>query len=200
MLQPSLYSNNNPLTYILSTAKLNATSSRWVAELADSWFMRECSEELLPDTITATIQAVEVQKESFATWSYSVVSMLVAGEGETATASAPYQRSVKKGTQIWSGDRPFLDCRLSGSKLPVRESGPKTECLFREWDKLTINSDDILNRTTTAHKQLVLEELHNNMGHQGADRTISLVRNHVFWPLHPNQEKLLQTWSSMTFT
>lgn len=28
----TVYSDNNPLTYILSTAKLNATGCRWVAE------------------------------------------------------------------------------------------------------------------------------------------------------------------------
>ncbi len=34
----TVYSDNNPLTYILSTAKLNATLSRWVAKLADFHF------------------------------------------------------------------------------------------------------------------------------------------------------------------
>ena len=34
----TVYSDNNPLTYILSTAKCNATTSRWVAELADFHF------------------------------------------------------------------------------------------------------------------------------------------------------------------
>lgn len=31
----TVYTDNNPLTYVLSTAKLNATGCRWVAELAD---------------------------------------------------------------------------------------------------------------------------------------------------------------------
>ena len=31
----TVYSDNNPLTYVLSTAKLNATGHRWVSELAD---------------------------------------------------------------------------------------------------------------------------------------------------------------------
>ena len=31
----TVYTNNNPLTYVQSTAKLNATGHRWVAELAD---------------------------------------------------------------------------------------------------------------------------------------------------------------------
>lgn len=31
----TMYTDNNPLTYILSSAKLNATGQRWVGELAD---------------------------------------------------------------------------------------------------------------------------------------------------------------------
>lgn len=31
----TVYTDNNPLTYVLSTAKLNATGLRWVAKLAD---------------------------------------------------------------------------------------------------------------------------------------------------------------------
>ena len=31
----TVFTDNNPLTYILTTAKLNATGHRWVAELAD---------------------------------------------------------------------------------------------------------------------------------------------------------------------
>ena len=34
----TIYTDNNPLTYILTTAKLNATGQRWVAELADFSF------------------------------------------------------------------------------------------------------------------------------------------------------------------
>ncbi len=31
----TVYSDNNSVTYVLSTAKLNATGHRWVSELAD---------------------------------------------------------------------------------------------------------------------------------------------------------------------
>lgn len=77
----TVYSDNNPLTYILSTAKLNATGCRWVAILADfqftikyrpgkenidadslsrmpvdiETFMNECSEELSYDVIGAAM-------------------------------------------------------------------------------------------------------------------------------------------------
>ena len=33
-----VYTDNNPLTYILTTAKLDATGQRWVARLADNNF------------------------------------------------------------------------------------------------------------------------------------------------------------------
>ena len=35
----TLYSNNNPLTYVLTTAKLDATRQRWIAKLAKFNFM-----------------------------------------------------------------------------------------------------------------------------------------------------------------
>ena len=34
----SVYTDNNPLTYVLSSARLNATGQRWVSELADFHF------------------------------------------------------------------------------------------------------------------------------------------------------------------
>ena len=94
----TIYSDNNPLIYVLSTAKLNATGCRWVAELADfhftikyrpgkknidadslsrmpldmEIFMKECSEEISHDVIGAATQAVESQDESSALWSMGV--------------------------------------------------------------------------------------------------------------------------------
>jgi hypothetical protein len=35
VLEFTVFTDNNPLTYVFSTAKLNATGHRWVAELAD---------------------------------------------------------------------------------------------------------------------------------------------------------------------
>lgn len=64
-------------------------------------------------------------------------------------------------------------------------------CLLREWDKLELDEHGILYRKTASRKQLVLprqnintvlKELHNEMGHQGVDRTTSLTRDRFYWP------------------
>ena len=65
----TVYTDNNPLTYVLSSAQLNATGLHWVNELADFNFtikyrpvkvksdfksyMITCTEEMLPKTRTA---------------------------------------------------------------------------------------------------------------------------------------------------
>lgn len=63
--------------------------------------------------------------------------------------------------------------------------------LLREWERLTLDDDGVLHCKTAVKTQLVLPEkykdtvlksLHNEMGHQGMERTASLVRDRFFWP------------------
>lgn len=63
--------------------------------------------------------------------------------------------------------------------------------LLHEWDKLLIAEDGILYRKSGSRNQMVLpkqyykrvyEELHENMGHLGADRVVELARERFYWP------------------
>lgn len=82
-----VYTDNNPLTYILSTAKRNATGHRWVGELSEfdfsiknrpgksnadadglsrmpldiNAFMTQCTEEVGQEVISVAVQGVRVQ-------------------------------------------------------------------------------------------------------------------------------------------
>jgi len=65
-----------------------------------------------------------------------------------------------------------------------------TRRLFQEWNKLVVE-DGILYRQSGNRKQLVLPEklkplvlknLHNNMGHIGADKVTHLARERYYWP------------------
>ena len=79
--------DNNPLTYVLSSAKLNATGLHWIGELGDFNFnikfhpgtvhrdadtlprvpfdayMKKCMEETSPDTIQAILTSVQSQSQ-----------------------------------------------------------------------------------------------------------------------------------------
>ena len=89
-----VYTDNNPLTYILSTAKLNATGHRWVGELSEfdfsikyrpgksnadadglsrmpldiNVFMTQCTEEVGQEVFSATVQGVRVQGDTPPVW------------------------------------------------------------------------------------------------------------------------------------
>lgn len=84
-----VYTDNNPLTYVMSTAKLNAVGHRWVSELADFRFevkyrpgkanidadtlsrlpldidsyVGSCTQELPRDTFLATWEGSRVAKQ-----------------------------------------------------------------------------------------------------------------------------------------
>lgn len=90
----TIYSDNNPLTYVMTTAKLNATGHRWVSELADfnitlkyrpgkvnidadflsraplnmEVYMGECTEKWSPEVIGAMVNATERQKQHDIAW------------------------------------------------------------------------------------------------------------------------------------
>ncbi len=104
-----MYTDNNPLTYILSSARLDATRHRWVAELADYNFkifyrpgrnnrdadglsrmpmeidryIENCTNLVHPADIQAVVQAMKVQSEDELAW----VSALSQESGESPSRS-----------------------------------------------------------------------------------------------------------------
>ena len=92
----TVYTDNNPLTYVLTTARLNATGHRWVAELADfhftikyrpgtanrdadalsrmhmEQFIDMCTEEVEPHWIKATVEALNAQQKGDPVWFLSL--------------------------------------------------------------------------------------------------------------------------------
>lgn len=94
---------------------------------------------------------------------------------------------------------PVIECRQLNErpdKKQLKSFSAQSKRLIREWEKLTLDDDGILYQKTATRTQLVLpekykatvlKELHDDMGHQGVDRTTSLVRERYFWP-HMQQD------------
>ena len=89
-----VYTDNNPLTYVLTSAKLNATGLRWVGELADfnfeiryrpgklnvdadslsrlpsdfNTYMDSCTERVPGESLNASISAIQTLSNGDSTW------------------------------------------------------------------------------------------------------------------------------------
>lgn len=149
--------------------------------------------EMSYDVVSAAIQAVDHQDESSAAW-----SMGISTECATVPVSMPIapltvgQIKLDQETDPITGQiiqYKLAETKPSGSKL--KQLSPQVVCLLREWDKLQLNESGVLYRQTTNRKQLVLpekhrltvlKELHDEIGHHGAERTTSLVRDRFYWP------------------
>ncbi len=214
----TVYSDNNPLTYVLSTAKLNATGSRWVAELADFNFtikyrpgkentdadflsrmpldaealLDDFTEEISYDAVGATVQSVGLQSEMPAAWSMAISAGESFESQSTVVSLAPSQ--IRQDQEEDPHIGPVMQCKRSGEGLShckLKDFSPQSRCLARELHKLEVDEHGVLWRKTSHRKQLVipdkhkitvLRELHDQMGLQGTDRTISLIRDRFFWP------------------
>ncbi len=213
----------------MTTAKLNATGCRWVAELADFHFtiryrpgkenvdadalsrlttlseknIPEYTVELSSDSIGAMIQMVEVQREPGIPWSFAVACPNLPTCAETSTTSArPLPKEEIMRAQREDKDIQFIIHHLQSGVKPsakqLKSVGSAARGMMRGWNKLILDEDGILRRKTAQRTQLVLpaefrkialEELHDKMGHQGVDRTTSLVRDRLDRELLPTTPK-----------
>lgn len=218
-----VYTDNNPLTYVLTTAKLNATTHRWIAELADFNFsikyrpgkvngdadglsrmpldMEEyrCaySQEMEPEVITSVAQAIQLAFHEPEPWMCPATINTICTNVEFEQITSPVAEIPVAELRKAQGDDPVIGKvrkyvmegqwpHLSG--MNWRDG---TSVLARERRKLYVSKDGILYRKSATRTQLVLptvfhqlvyRELHEEMGHLGVERTLSLVRDWFYWP------------------
>ena len=108
-----VYTDNNPLTYVLTSAKLNATGLRWVGDLADfnfeiryrpgKWntdadslsripadfknYMDSCTERVVPESLQASICRIQTSSSGDSIW----LMALTDDDGELHQVDIPSQ-------------------------------------------------------------------------------------------------------------
>ena len=212
-----VYTDNNPLLYIMESSKLNANGQRWVSALSEynfrikyrpgiinkdadclsrlpldiSTFIDECKEEVSTDAFRAIMMGIEVQIMDDESWKLqTVVASLKVDElfkSEPSITSGELQRMQKEDADI----KPVIEMMMKGGRIPKEQLTRRVKILLRSRKKLFFDDEGLLRRRSQEAEQLVLpnclrhlvyEELHQNMGHLGSERTFALAKQRVHWP------------------
>ena len=244
----TVYTDNNPLTYLNKKAKLTALEQRWAASLApfnfdiryrpghsnanadglsrlashEETYINSPTVEAELDTVTQTSHLpvklrIMMMKNGMRNKVKSTVAncyenSVNTNAAEQATTTLP-GLSKEDMRELQAADatiRRLIYYRRKGRRPTVEEKSTETTNaiqLIRQWDHI-VEKNGVLYRRMVDSKvgeidQLllprclqdkVLDNLHNNQGHQGVERTERLLRARCYWPtLH----KDVQAWITM---
>ena len=203
-----VWTDNNPLTYVLTSAKLDATGHRWLAALSSFDFSLcykpgKCNLDAdmlsrIPRNVDSeeVVRAVLQLKDQDAfvhslCFKQTVVNHLEELPSVDPLDVAQLQRDdpvLRYVIELFEAkkDKP--------SNVAIKELDKDVVLLLRHWDKLNLR-DRILFRNVLIdgqevsqqvvpqnYRPLVLKSLHDDMGHVGRDRTTELLRKRFYWP------------------
>ena len=199
--------DNNPLTHVMTTPRLNATSQRWVNELADFKFdirYRPGRYNLDADALSRFPIVTEFENLIDANEVNAILNANLGDENGWNTVSVDMLSVEEVVCDVipWTLDEirieqendPVISEVLkgvhSGKKPSAKDMTPPQKVLLNSWSKLRL-IDNTLYRETSTGKQLVLpskfkpfilQELHDKMGHVASEKVLGLVRPRFFWP------------------
>lgn len=216
--------DNNPLTYVLTSAKLDATGQRWVAALSNYNFdlaYRSGAKNADADGLSRTPAVLSTEQIDFpevlkaiscgtkaTADGYTLAENFLLNENsismqEDEKIPEDLLRATALSTNDWKraqhadADISFvIDHVISGHRPNAQqvEAHGIDKRLLRDWEKYAVH-DDVLFRNGTVDgqqcKQLILpaplrdivfKAYHDDLGHQGRDRTLSLIKRRMFWP------------------
>ena len=216
----TVFTDNNPLTYVLTTAKLNATGQRWVNELADFHFdikyrpgksnadadtlsrmpvdfekyMHSCTETITLDAVDTITSTTKEQSTVHTAWLASLSTVPECAAEDVEDVDAMDSSELKNAQQQDPSISRVLHFKKVGKRPSYKDRQQESAIVrqyLHEWEKLHIAADGLLHHTSGTHTRLVLpkqwhrkvyQELHENMGHLGADRVIDFAKERFYWP------------------
>ena len=215
----TVFTDNNPLLYVMGSSKLNSISRRWISELAEYNFTIKfragvinkdadclsrlpldinkyidlCENKVDEDAFRAIVTAVEVQEVNSEAW----ISGNNERRVEEVNCKAIQALGINKIIEAQDEEEAISRVKMvlkDKIKNWTKELGyvcKDAKLLLREKSKLEILKDGLLVRKFKGLQQIVLptkfrrmiyKQLHEDMGHLGAERVFQLARRRVYWP------------------
>lgn len=180
----TVYTDNNPLTYVLSSARLNAVGHRWVGELADFHFtikyrpgksntdadtlsrhpvhldghLKEFTETVSPDVVSAIWQGDKAVKDGDVPWVAALQLQSDVSDVHSGGTPVITPESVRAAQKEDAPICEVINLKKNGwspQDKEKRQMGRETRRLVHEWNRLRLDKG-ILYRQTGQRKQLVL--------------------------------------------
>ncbi len=212
-----VYTDHNPLVYLLTTAKLDATGHRWLSDLSRYQFQifyrpgrRNQAADALsrrPDPEAHQQECVsQISQEVFQELCTMLTSEGFTGLAETFAAKPEVLVSasaVAVGTIDWKEEqqkdpvlRRVIQIVQKGRKpLPYtrRKELREVSRILQHWDSLMFHQGVLCKKAESEEgpihrvivpsqlQQHVLKLSHDDMGHLGRDKTLSIAKDRYFW-------------------
>ena len=218
-----VYTDNNPLTYVLTTAHLDATGQRWIASLANYTFSlhykrgksnieADALSRIPRETEKVVIDAKSVQ---------AIVSAMQLGDftelnqnpnllicksarpvpqkysNEDWVREQVSDPSLSQVIQVIKGNIIDKDNLLEDAKTMLRKKSKfifRNNLLYKKNRAQNRNKDYLQFVLPTAFRKQALEACHDDIGHLGTERTLSLLTDRFYWPKQAKDvEQYIQT-------
>ena len=201
-----VYTDNNPLCYILSTAKLNATGMRWLNNLTRFNFTIKYRPGRISvdcdylsrhpefDEFTEEIKGNELQafkENSLENANLTLtVNELFIEDTQCKRVSKEELQLMQKQDDIVGLIYHYIKDNIKLIIIQQKSLKKKQKQLLRFFKELRIENG-ILIKQTKSYKQIVLpscyhqliyDQLHVNMGHLGVAKVYELARDRFYWP------------------
>ncbi|XP_052227466.1 uncharacterized protein LOC127842158 [Dreissena polymorpha] len=200
--------DNNPLTYVMSTAKLDATGQRWVAALSMYNFditykagklNSDCDglsrrPQLFSDAIKAICESVPFQQPAVEFLAGVSASQMVTVDA-IPSACTVNQIDWSKEQSCGRDISQVIDMVHSGTKPKAFKDLPvSVEKLIRNFDRLSL-FDEVLYRNSIldgeqvrqlvvpySYRLIACRGVHDDVGHPGRVKSLWLARQRFYWP------------------
>jgi len=202
----SVFTDNNPLTYVLSSAKLDATGHRWLSQISSfnfSIYYKTGKTNVdadvlsrLPDIHQDVVQSVcqaDYQPPAATLLPADVRSLRTLEIVDSTSIDSIDIKKLQEDDEIICSIVRHLQAGTKPGKAELRED-PERKKYMLCWEKLMLQ-DGILTKSyheegrvfqqiviPQKSRQTVLKMCHDDLGHPGREKTFKMIKQRFFWP------------------